>query len=161
MIHLSKTSDDHKRNVEYLGRYLKRPPIGETRIKKYDGKNVSYLYLDHNTDSIKMMTLPVFDFIKRLITHIHDKHFRAIRYYGFLANRTRGKLLPRVYQLLQQKVEDCQLFLFTWAQLYKRAFNIDPTICPHCQINRLPSGYHFPNKINLMSQHQAIALKTI
>ena len=161
VIHLSKTSNEHKRNIEYLGKYLKRPPIGETRIKKYDGKNVSYLYLDHNTDTVKMMTLPVFDFIKRLITHIHDKHFRAIRYYGFLSNRTRGKLLPFVYQLLQQTVENCQLFLFTWAQLYKRTFHVDPTVCPHCEINMLPSGYLFPSKTNLLSHHKAIALGAI
>ncbi len=28
-----------------------------------------------------------------------------IRYYGFLANRVRGKLLPLVYQLLGQKIQ--------------------------------------------------------
>ena len=161
VIHLSKTSNEHKRNVAYLGKYLKRPPIGETRIRNYDGNRVSYLYLDHNTGTTKIMTLPVFDFIKRLITHIHDKNFRAIRYYGFLSNRTRGKLLPLVYQLLQQKREACQLMLFTWAQLYKQAFNIDPTICPHCNIHMRPSGYYFPGKIDLLSKHKDIALGVI
>lgn len=161
VVHLSKTSNDHQRNIEYLGKYLKRPPIGETRIKKYDGKNVSYFYLDHHTNTIKIMTLPVFEFIKRLITHIPDKHFRAIRYYGFLSNRTRGKLLPLVYRLMQQTIKECRLFLITWAQLYKRTFNIDPTRCPRCQINMLPYGYQFPNKINLLSQHKVIALGAI
>ncbi len=48
-----------KNNVDYLGKYLKRPPIGETRIKQYDGKTVSYEYLDHYTDTQEIMTLPV------------------------------------------------------------------------------------------------------
>ena len=34
VVHFSKPADNHYRVVTYLGRYLKKPPIGETRIKK-------------------------------------------------------------------------------------------------------------------------------
>ena len=51
VVHFSKPSNDHKKNVEYLGRYLKRPPIGETRIKHYDGEYVTYVYYDHYSGS--------------------------------------------------------------------------------------------------------------
>lgn len=37
VVELSKPSKNMKRNVEYLGKYLKRPPIGETRIKSFMG----------------------------------------------------------------------------------------------------------------------------
>lgn len=47
-----------KANVDYLGKYLKRPPIGETCIKHYDGRTVTYLYLDHYTNATEIMTLP-------------------------------------------------------------------------------------------------------
>ena len=92
-----------KANVEYLGKYIKRPPIGETRIKLYDGKTVTFEYLDHYTNIKETMALPVLDFIERLLCHIPDKHFRNIRYYGFLSNRLKGKLLPSVYKLLHVK----------------------------------------------------------
>ncbi len=79
-----------KANVDYLAKYLKRPPIGETRIKSYDGKFVSFEYLDHYNNTKEIMTLPVLEFISRLISHIPDKYFKNIRYYGFLANRVKG-----------------------------------------------------------------------
>ena len=44
-----------KSDVDYLDKYLKRPPIGETRIKLYDGKTVTYEYLDHYTDVYESM----------------------------------------------------------------------------------------------------------
>jgi hypothetical protein len=40
-VYLQTPSNNHKRNIEYLGRYIKRPPISETRIEKYDGSELS------------------------------------------------------------------------------------------------------------------------
>ena len=123
VVHLSKQSNNLRFTVEYLGRYLKRPPIGETRIKEYDGRLVTFEYLDHYTETKQIMTLPVLEFIARLISHIPDKHFRNIRYYGFLANRVRGKLLPAVYKLLKNTKQNIQ-------NVYT---HYDPLICPRCQ----------------------------
>ena len=36
----------------------------------------------------------------RMIEHIPDKHFKMIRYFGFLSNRRRGEMLPKVYDAL-------------------------------------------------------------
>ncbi|MBQ0211497.1 transposase [Providencia rettgeri] len=35
--------------------------------------------------------------IRRYVSHIPARHFKMIRYYGFLANRKRSSLLPKVY----------------------------------------------------------------
>ncbi len=40
----------------------------------------------------------------RYISHIPSRHFKMVRYYGFLANRKRGELLPKVYTALGLKV---------------------------------------------------------
>lgn len=85
VVEFSKQSDNMKINVDYLGKYLKRPPIGETTIKSDDGKQVTYQDLDHYTGKKELMVLPVHEFIARLVTHIPDEHFRKIRDYGFLA----------------------------------------------------------------------------
>ncbi len=82
-----------KPTIMYLGRYLKRPPLAETRLVAYDGNFVSFRFLDHYTKTYKTKTLSVSDFIANLIQHIPDKYFRMIRYYGFLANRVRTKYL--------------------------------------------------------------------
>ncbi len=34
---------------EYLGRYLKRPPMAMSRLKHYDGSTVIFESLNHNT----------------------------------------------------------------------------------------------------------------
>lgn len=134
VVELSKQSDNMKINVEYLGKYLKRPPIGETRIKSYDRKQVTYEYLDHYTDSKKLLSLPVHQFIARLVTHIPDKYFRNIRYYGFLANRIRGKLLPKVYDFLKMKKLIHQKVYMSWRQMLLNIFKYDPIKCPICGI---------------------------
>ena len=73
-------SDNHKRNVEYLGRYIKRPPISEARIDEYDGEKVTFRFLDHYNNTIERIKMPVMNFIARLIRHIPDRNFKMIRY---------------------------------------------------------------------------------
>ena len=102
VVHFAPQCKNHFRNVEYLGRYLKRPPIGETRIKHYDGKMVTYAFYDHHDKEIKEQTMSAIDFIMRLIRHIPDKYFRVVRYYNWLSTRTRGKWLPFIYEQLNQ-----------------------------------------------------------
>ncbi len=159
VVFLQKPSNNLKRNIEYLGRYIKRPPIGETRIKKYDGVNVTFEYLDHYDDTSKFLTLPVMDFIARVITHIHDSNFRCIRYFGFLANRVRGKLLPLVHSLLQSTADISRKFFLSWRDLISQSFGYDPLLCPNCQNILELSNITFLQKIDLINQHQQIACK--
>ncbi len=37
--------------------------------------------------------------IRRYISHVPARHFKMVRYSGFLANRKRGSLLPKVYEV--------------------------------------------------------------
>jgi len=157
VVHLNEQSDNMKVNVDYLGKYLKRPPIGETRIKKYDGSFVTYEYLDHYTKTTHTMTLPVLDFIARLISHIPDKNFRNIRYYGFLANRVRGKLLPIVYELLNMKRVVKTKVYIPWREMIKSTFRYDPLKCPFCNAIMIWKYMTLPVSVSLISMHKEIA----
>lgn len=159
VVFLQKSSSDHRLNVEYLGKYLKRPPIGETRIKNYDGKNVTFEYLDHYNETTEICSLPVFDFIARLISHIPDKNFRCIRYFGFLANRVRGKLLPIVHALLKSTADLTKKLYIAWRNLIIQSFGYDPLLCPNCHNTLKLSNIAFQQKINLLAMHQQIASK--
>ena len=130
-VYLQKSSDDHKRNIEYLGRYIKRPPISETRIENYDGKQVTFKFLDHYNNTIDRITMPVMQFITSLIMHIPDRYFRMIRYYGFLSNRTRGVQLPIVYKAINQIVHK-KTKLISWRLMIWLNFKIDPLFCYNC-----------------------------
>lgn len=157
VVHFAKPSDNHHRNVTYLGRYLKRPPIGETRIKNYDGQFVTFVYFDHHDKSEHSMTIPVFDFIKRVIAHIPDKHFRVVRYYNWLSNRTRKTLLPLVYQALGQIVK--KLKDLSWRELIINNFGTDPLICPHCKDSSMSLTHCvYTNSVaKLKQKHQKVA----
>ncbi|MCP4473411.1 MAG: hypothetical protein GY821_02335 [Gammaproteobacteria bacterium] len=48
-VHLGKPKKNHLHNVNYLGRYIKRPPIAESKLRHYNGKNVTFSYLNHTT----------------------------------------------------------------------------------------------------------------
>ena len=82
-VFLQKTQNGAKITANYLGKYLKKPPLAETRIKSYDGDSVSFIFLDHYSKTHQIKTMPVFDFIKAITCHIPDKYFRMIRYFGF------------------------------------------------------------------------------
>lgn len=55
------------------------------RIDHYDGEQVTFHYNRHEDDSLVAETIPTLDFIKRLIIHVPEKHFKMVRYYGIYA----------------------------------------------------------------------------
>lgn len=130
VVHLSKPTINHKQNIEYLGRYLKRPPLSEANILDYDGEFVWLRHLDRHTNSYTTIKLDVFEFIARFITHIPDRHFKGIRYYGWLANRVRAKKLPIVYAVLKNEVaanQSCKNI--SWKSLLIKEFQFNPLRC--------------------------------
>jgi hypothetical protein len=132
-VYLQKPSDNHMRNIEYLGRYIKRPPISEARIDEYDGEQVTFRFLDHYNGTTEYIKIHALNFIGRLIRHIPDRNFKMIRYYGFLSNRTRGKKLPIVYQAIKQALPKI-IKTFAWRIMLILRFNKDPLACPNCNI---------------------------
>lgn len=159
IVHCSKPSDDHKKNVGYLGRYIKRPAIAESKLKHYDGNEVTFNYLDHNTKTYRNFKLTTEQFIGRFVQHIPDIGFRMIRYYGFLAHRVRGKLLPLVYSLLGQNNNNATPSP-TYAELIQKNFGFNPLICILCGLPLILSSIHFGKASigNLLSLHRNLAL---
>ena len=160
IVHCSKPSDNHKKNVSYLGRYVKRPPIAQSKLKHYDGNDITFNYLDHNTNSFRKFTLPVEKFIAKFIQHIPDVGFHMIRYYGFLANRVRGRLLPKVYQLIGQQ-QPIPSPAPSYAQLIKKDFHLNPLQCILCGQQLILSHTHFGKTSpgQLLLCHQQFALQ--
>ena len=83
-LHFAKKTNQLHKTVNYLGRYLKRPPISGSRLRHYSkGGQLTFEYLNHHTGEKEELTLTAEELICRLIEHIPDKHFKMIRYYGF------------------------------------------------------------------------------
>nr|WP_028232028.1 transposase [Paraburkholderia mimosarum] len=64
-------------SVNYLGRYIKRPPLSQSRLKHYDGRTVAFDYLNHRDGRHRVAQFEMETFIDRLVQHIPEKHFRA------------------------------------------------------------------------------------
>lgn len=81
-----------QRIARYVARYIRHPAIANTRLYRYDGKTVTFWYM--NRDGMKkFVTMDVFEFIKALIQHIPDRNFKMIRYYGAYGRRVKRKVL--------------------------------------------------------------------
>jgi len=154
-VYLQQTQKGAAAIVSYLGSYLKRPPIAETRIIAYDGNFVTFCFRDHYTHSIQQKTVSVTEFIKILIVHIPDKYFKMVRYYGFLANRVRTKYLDFFKQHIPK-----ENFYLSHLRRFLNAFNRNPLLCPCGEYMRL-SHIVFALPISTLQQRHAAKAKSL
>lgn len=159
IVNCAKPTDDHKVSVNYLARYTKRPPIAESKLRHYDGNEVTFSYLDHKTKIYKKLSLSIEEFIGRFVQHIPDEGFRMIRYYGFLANRHRGTLLPIIHKLIGQQNEYNNK-VPTYASLMDKSFGFNPLECILCGKQLVLSTVRFgvSNAHQLLNFHRQLAL---
>ena len=84
--------------IKYLGAYVARTAIGDSRIIAVDDRTVTFRWIDRSDHHrVKPMTLPGSEFVARYLRHVLPQGLRSIRYYGFChpaakANRLRVQL---------------------------------------------------------------------
>ena len=124
--------------LEYLGRYTHRVAISNNRIKSVENNQVSFDYKDRrDNDTIKTMTIPAHEFIRRFLLHVLPDNFTKIRYFGFLSHRNKKGAIKIIRSLinpdavLPEKIEE------TIAEMMLRLTGEDITCCPQCKKGRL------------------------
>jgi hypothetical protein len=106
----------------YLANYTHRIAISNSRILSFDGERVGFLYRDYaHNNAQKVLTLEVDEFLRRFLLHVLPPRLVRIRYYGFLANRTRAKSIELARQLIGGR------FLPPVSSM-----TADDHRCPHC-----------------------------
>ena len=108
--------------LQYLARYTHRVAISNHRIVSIDDSHVTFQWKDYAHDNQQQTTpLTHEEFLRRFLQHILPKGLPRIRYFGWLANRRRGLLLPLCRMLLNQDPNPS-------------ALPDDPYVphCPHC-----------------------------
>jgi len=118
---------NHKDVIKYIGRYLGRPVIATSRIDNYDGSFVTFHYNRHEDGELVTETVSAVDFIKRLIIHIPDKHFKMIRYYGVYAKR--HKHFDKLFLAVPKQKRRFLASLNTWRASLLLSFGFDPLLC--------------------------------
>ena len=130
--------------TKYIGRYLGRPVIATSRIDNYDGDYVTFHYNRHEDDKLIVETIPVLNFIKRLIQHIPEKHFKQIRYYGIYARHRKSdkklnRAIPKNRHALFRSFNN-------WRESILSAFGYDPLKCPKCGTTMVFLDLYFNHK---------------
>ena len=81
----------------------------------------------------------------RYASHIPSRYFKMVRYYGFLVNRKRGMLLPKVYEALEMTPRE-KPQKQGFAVLMKALLGTDPYQCIVCKgrlrFGSAMAGYH-------------------
>ena len=81
--------------LQYLARYTHRVAISNHRLLSVDDHQVRFRWKDYaHHNKRRTMTLSNEEFLRRFLQHVLPRGFPRIRYFGWLANRRRGRLLP-------------------------------------------------------------------
>jgi hypothetical protein len=89
--------------LHYLARYTHRVAISNHRLLSVSASEVRFCWKDYTHGSKqRTMTLTPEEFLRRFVQHVLPRGFPRIRYFGFLANRRRTRMLPLCRVLLNQ-----------------------------------------------------------
>lgn len=118
---------DGRHVLKYLGRYVFRVAISNSRIKNYDGKTVTLKYRKDGSRRMRSLTLDVFEFMRRFLQHILPHGFMKIRYYGFLSPNF-GVSIQEIREMI------CVLYEILRDRLHEREKpkKKKPKRCPKC-----------------------------
>lgn len=136
--------------AKYLAKYVVSPPISVRRIQQYDGNTVQYWYRDHRSGQIKYASLPVLQFIGRMVQHILPKGFQRIRYYGLHGNLKYSKARKLLNSILPDTHPSSNnsfrvLPRKPFEQLFFENFGKNPLACPRCKHTMELELIHHPD----------------
>ena len=78
--------------LKYLSRYVFRTAITNDRIVSMNNGQVTFRYRRSGEQRDRLMTLPVFEFLRRFLQHVLPRRLQKIRHYGFLSRRAKINL---------------------------------------------------------------------
>jgi hypothetical protein len=88
--------------LHYLARYTHRVAISNHRLVSFAEGKVTFRWKDYSHgNKSRLMTLAAEEFLRRFLLHVLPRGFVRIRFFGLLANRRRGALLPLCRRLIE------------------------------------------------------------
>jgi putative transposase/transposase-like zinc-binding protein len=115
--------------VDHIGRYIRKPPIAQSRLTRTGDEELEYLAKDTKHQRFTPVRYLKEVFVATLIPHVPDRYRNSMRYFGLLAPRLKS-MLSVVFLLLKQKRRPRPLRL-SWANLRYKTFGTDPSIDSH------------------------------
>lgn len=134
-----KPAGNGRKVLEYLGRYLFRIAIANSRLEQIDHGQVTFRYRDNRTQKWRRVTLSAVEFIGRFLQHVLPPGCVKVRYYGIWSNSSRRQL-DQAWALLDSPPSDSACRLAPLGPLLEPSLTAAPPAsarCPHCRIGRL------------------------
>jgi hypothetical protein len=78
--------------LDYLGRYVFRTAISNSRLEAFEHGQVTFGYRDNRTQQPRHVTVAAEEFIRRFLRHVLPKGFVKVRSYGLWSARASDKL---------------------------------------------------------------------
>jgi len=148
-VHISEERTDLKLTAAYIGRYARRPPLSELRIKSYTGGTISFEFKDYRDKGSKVLyTLKTIAFIRKLVRHIPPHYFNVIRHYGISASRVKT-----AYKTITDELLGMASGIKTaknWRERQTDFLGKDPLLCHICQTVMVLVNVHIPNPLTLV-----------
>ena len=122
-----------QRVLDYLGRYVFRIAIANSRLEAIDDGHVTFRYRDNRTQAVRRVTLPGVEFLQRFLQHVLPRGCAKVRYYGLWsvahrADRTHARALLTAVALLATPPAP---------EPARASSPSDPPRCPHCRVGTL------------------------
>jgi hypothetical protein len=81
-----------ERVLDYLGRYVFRVAISNSRLEGLEGDQVTFRYRDNRTQELRRVTLSGLEFLQRFLQHVLPSGCTKVRYYGLWSPTCRRHL---------------------------------------------------------------------
>ena len=78
--------------LEYLGRYVYRIAIANSRLESFDGQHVVFRYRDGRSGAMKRCEIDAMEFTRRFLQHVLPRGFVKVRSYGLYSTSSRPSL---------------------------------------------------------------------
>lgn len=136
-----KEVTNEKELIKYIGRYIGRPAIAESRIIKYENGKVRFWYQRHEDDKRVEEEIDVEEFIGRIIMHVPERNFKMVRYYGIYSrnNRYKGKFIQMVKKEVMEQLRKFR----KWKWRIEKTYKVDPMKCEKCGTQMILYEIHF------------------
>lgn len=101
VVHCKPAVQGTEKVLEYLGRYIHRVALTNSRLLSIEDAKVTFRYRDSHTGETRIMTLDANEFIRRFLQHVLPSGVHKVRYYGFWSPSHRDDLHTWQNRLVQ------------------------------------------------------------
>jgi hypothetical protein len=139
-----------ERVLEYLGRYVFRIAISNSRLETLEAGQVTFRYRDNATQELRHCTLSAPQFLERFLAHVLPKGFAKVRHYGLDSGAGAARREPARALLLAAPPTTPAPAAALPQRPVLPAAPPAPRLCPRCQtghlicVAQLPPQKHIP-----------------